>query len=95
MADLFNLADVGAADFAGAQRDASGRNTGDLRRKYNFGDRVSELAIASDPFFRFVSKLAKSPTDDPQFTIRIYYFTLFCSNSFSVFFFRSSCINFL
>ena len=31
-------------------------DTGDLRRKYNFGDRVSELAIAQDPFFRFVSK---------------------------------------
>jgi len=67
MADLFQLADVGAADFAGPQRDASGLLTGDLRRKYNFGDRVSELAIASDPFFRFVSKVAKGPTDDPQF----------------------------
>tara|TARA_R100000655_G_scaffold1668_4_gene6421 strand:- start:5069 stop:6595 length:1527 start_codon:yes stop_codon:yes gene_type:complete len=42
-------------------------DTGDLRRKYNFGDRVSELSIASDPFFRFVSKVAKKPTDDPQF----------------------------
>ena len=42
-------------------------NTGDLRRKYNFGDRVSELAIAQDPFFRFVSKLNKKPTDDPHF----------------------------
>jgi len=27
------------------------KDTGDLRRKYNFGDRVSELAIAQDPFF--------------------------------------------
>ena len=42
-------------------------DTGDLRRKYNFGDRVSELAIAQDPFFRFVSKLNKKPTDDPHF----------------------------
>ena len=42
-------------------------DTGDLRRKYNFGDRVSELAIAQDPFFRFLSKVAKRPTDDPQF----------------------------
>ena len=42
-------------------------NTGDLRRKYNFGDRVSELALAQDPFFRFVSKVAKKPTDDPEF----------------------------
>ena len=40
---------------------------GDLRRKYNFGDRVSELALAQDPFFRFVANVAKKPTDDPQF----------------------------
>jgi hypothetical protein len=43
------------------------RDTGDLRRKYNFGDRVSELAIAQDPFFRFESKVSKKPTDDPSF----------------------------
>ena len=42
-------------------------NTGVLRRKYNFGSRVSELAIAQSPFFRFVSKVAKNPTDDPSF----------------------------
>ena len=42
-------------------------STGDIRRKYNFGSRVSELAIPQDPFFRFVSKVAKKPTDDPQF----------------------------
>ncbi|MCK5643320.1 MAG: DUF5309 family protein, partial [Gammaproteobacteria bacterium] len=29
--------------------------------------RVSELAIPQDPFFRFVSKVAKKATDDPQF----------------------------
>jgi hypothetical protein len=48
---------------------SSGSNldTGDLRRKFNFGDRVSELALAQDPFFRFVSMVAKKPTDDPQF----------------------------
>tara|TARA_Y100001973_G_C5193178_1_gene332331 strand:- start:479 stop:1936 length:1458 start_codon:yes stop_codon:yes gene_type:complete len=67
MSDLFNLGNLGAADFAGGSYDASGFKTGDLRRKYNFGDRVSELAIAQDPFFRFVSKVAKKPTDDPQF----------------------------
>ena len=42
-------------------------DTGDLRRKYNFGDRFSELAIAQDPFFRFLSKVSKKPVDDPQF----------------------------
>ena len=48
-------------------RDGDNLDTGVLRRKYNFGDRVSELNIAQDPFFRFVSKLAKKPTDDPSF----------------------------
>jgi hypothetical protein len=61
MADLFNLSNLGVAD------DNSSLSTGDLRRKYNFGSRVSELAIAQDPFFRLVSKLSKKPTDDPQF----------------------------
>ena len=42
-------------------------NTGALRRKYNFGDMVSELSLAQDPFFRFVSMVSKKPTDDPTF----------------------------
>ena len=41
--------------------------TGALRRKYNFGDMVSELALAQDPFFRFISMVSKKPTDDPTF----------------------------
>ena len=68
MADLFSLestADVAAG--AAEPRLGTDLDTGVLRRKYNFGDRVSELAIAADPFFRMVSKLAKSPTDDPEF----------------------------
>jgi len=68
MADLFQLestADV-AAGSSGVRLGTS-LDTGVLRRKYNFGDRVSELNIAQDPFFRFVSKVAKSPTDDPEF----------------------------
>tara|TARA_X000001388_G_scaffold29289_1_gene20764 strand:+ start:3619 stop:5187 length:1569 start_codon:yes stop_codon:yes gene_type:complete len=47
--------------------DGTSKDTGDLRRKFNFGDKVSELAIAQDPFFRFVSAVAKTPTDDPAF----------------------------
>ena len=70
MADLFQLestADVPSGGSTGQPLYGSDLNTGVLRRKYNFGDRVSELAIASDPFFRMVSKLAKKPTDDPEF----------------------------
>ena len=60
--------DLTVADFDGRGPGTStGLSTGDIRRKYNFGARVSELSIAQDPFFRFVSKVAKKPTDDPQF----------------------------
>jgi len=67
--DYVQLSELGVTDFDSGQAPGAGNslNTGDLRRKYNFGDRVSELAIAQDPFFRFVSKVSKKPTDDPQF----------------------------
>ena len=64
MADVFSLSTY--SDVA-SWSDGTSKDTGDLRRKYNFGDRVSELNIAQDPFFRFVSKVAKKPTDDPEF----------------------------
>ena len=54
-------------DVASPGSDGSSLDTGDLRRKFNFGDRVSELNLSQDPFFRFVSMAAKKPTDDPQF----------------------------
>lgn len=58
--------DLTVADTA-TWSDGTSKDTGDLRRKFNFGDQVSELAIAQDPFFRFVSKVSKKPTDDPSF----------------------------
>ena len=70
MADLFTLestADVSPSSTSGSPRKGTDLNTGVLRRKYDFGDRVSELAIAQDPFFRLISKVAKKPTDDPEF----------------------------
>ena len=73
MADNFKISDFTSGSNSGKGPDASNPgggsslNTGDLRRKYNFGDRVSELNIAQDPFFRFVSKVAKKPCDDPKF----------------------------
>jgi hypothetical protein len=67
--DYVQLSELGATDVLanGPGTATSDVDTGDLRRKYNFGDRVSELSIAQDPFFRFVSKVAKKPTDDPSF----------------------------
>ena len=60
-----NIGDFSDTNSPGSS--GSNLDTGDLRRKFNFGDRVSELALAQDPFFRFVSMVAKKPTDDPQF----------------------------
>ena len=60
--------DLTVADFDGRGPGTSTNlSTGDIRRKYNFGSRVSELAIPQDPFFRFLSLASKKPTDDPQF----------------------------
>ncbi len=71
MADNFDLSNLspGAApeSYGPGSNVATTANTGDLRRKYNFGDQVSELALSQDPFFRFVSKVAKQSTDDPTF----------------------------
>ena len=67
MADLFQLESTVDQAAGSGVRAGDTLDTGVLRRKYNFGDRVSELNIAQDPFFRFVSKVAKSPTDDPEF----------------------------
>jgi len=68
MADLFQLeSSADAAAGSSGARLGTSLDTGVLRRKYDFGDRVSELSIPQDPFFRLVSKLAKKPTDDPEF----------------------------
>ena len=75
MADLFQVGvrggsqtDLSVSDVTGnGPGDGTNLSTGDLRRKYNFGDRVSELSLAQDPFFRFISKVSKKPTDDPAF----------------------------
>lgn len=39
----------------------------DLRRLYDFSDRVAELAPEESPFFVYLSKVAKVPTDDSLF----------------------------
>ena len=37
------------------------------RRMHNFGERLPELAPQQSPFFVYLSKVAKKPTDDPVF----------------------------
>ena len=53
---IVNVGDPGSA--------ASGYHT---RRLINFSDRVADLAPEESPFFVYLSKVAKVPTDDPQF----------------------------
>ena len=68
MADLLNVTGTNYTSGSIERGESSvALNTGALRRKYNFGDRVSELSPAQDPFFRFVSMVGKKPTDDPSF----------------------------
>ena len=42
-------------------------NTGDLCRRFDFSDRVSELSVDQTPFFRVLSKIGKKSTTDPEF----------------------------
>ena len=53
---IVNVGDPGSA--------SSGFHT---RRLFNFSDRVADLAPDESPFFVYLSKVAKVPTDDPQF----------------------------
>ena len=53
---IVNVGDPGSA--------SSGFHT---RRLFNFSDRVADLAPEESPFFVYLSKVAKVPTDDPQF----------------------------
>ncbi len=45
----------------------SGVSIDNNRRLYNFGERVAELAPEQSPFFVYLSKVAKKPTNDPVF----------------------------
>lgn len=50
MSDLFSTGSLTAANNLDIGASVGTANTGDLRRKYNFSDRVSELAVQQDPF---------------------------------------------
>ena len=70
MSDILNIGTYSDQNATGSPSGYTGGSpvdTGDLRRKFNFGDRVSELSLSQDPFFRILSMVSKKPTDDPQF----------------------------
>jgi hypothetical protein len=51
----------------GGPNTAQGVSIDDTRRKFNFGERVAELAPMQSPFFVYLSKVAKKATNDPVF----------------------------
>ena len=54
--------------YSGAAGNApQGVSINDTRRKFNFGERVAELAPTQSPFFVYLSKVARKATNDPVF----------------------------
>lgn len=67
MSDTLNIGNFTGLGEGYAALAGSTYSTGDLRRKYNFGDRVSELKVMQDPYFRIMSVLRKGQVDDSVF----------------------------
>ena len=67
MAISYNTGSLKSSDITATTSDASVGQRPDRRRLFNFGDRVAELAPEESPFFVYLSKVAKAPTDDPVF----------------------------
>ena len=55
------------SNLSGPNTGASSVSLDDVRRKFNFGERVAELAPQQSPFFVYLSKVAKKATNDPVF----------------------------
>jgi len=54
-------------EFNSANDALNGVSINSRRRLYNFGERIAELAPTESPFFSYLTKLARKPTDDPIF----------------------------
>ena len=57
-----------ASVYTSSTGNAANFNTTDLdnvRRIFNFGERVAELAPQQSPFFVYLAKVAKKATNDP------------------------------
>ena len=50
-----------------ANQTGTGVSLDNTRRKFDFGDRVAELAPQQSPFFVYLNKVSKKPTNDPVF----------------------------
>jgi len=67
MAISYNSGTLKSSDITASTSSVGVGNAPDRRRLFNFGDRVAELAPEESPFFVYLSKVAKSPTDDSVF----------------------------
>jgi len=67
MAISYNSGTLKSSDITASTTSAGVGQAPDRRRIFNFGDRVAELAPEESPFFVYLSKVAKAPTDDPVF----------------------------
>jgi len=67
MASLTSLTGVYSPAPGDDQGSLQSVSINDSRRIFNFGERVSDLAPEQSPFFAYLSKVAKKPTDDPVF----------------------------
>ena len=67
MAISYNSGSLKSSDITATTSDASVGQRPDRRRIFNFGDRVAELTPEESPFFVYLNRVAKAPTDDPVF----------------------------
>jgi len=67
MAISYNSGTLKSSDITASTSSAGVGQAPDRRRIFNFGDRVAELTPEESPFFVYLSKVAKAPTDDPVF----------------------------
>ena len=67
MAISYNTGSLKSSDITASTSSAGVGQAPDRRRIFNFGDRVAELTPEESPFFVYLNKVAKAPTDDPVF----------------------------
>ena len=60
-----NTTDVYSVGTGGTNN--AGTTIDQTRRVFNFGDRIAELSPQQSPFFVYLSRVGKKPTNDPVF----------------------------
>ena len=67
MAISYNSGTLKSSDITASTSSAGVGQAPDRRRIFNFGDRVAELTPEESPFFVYLNRVSKAPTDDPVF----------------------------